>query len=224
MPDESINEKRDLFEETMSEIEVEEELPTTENDTHIESESLLSEFTPSEFENLDESLEADPLTECDVYIAYGRYQQAEDLIQKSIEEDPSNEAYKLKLLDVYYSSENSSAFEELAKDLDHLKTSDPEMWSNISTMGADICPESILFVTPMNDNTQHDDLSDADLSDAVEETNETMLTIEDEVTEELDSLDFEMPETTTEKPDTSNDISLDSVSYTHLTLPTSDLV
>jgi pilus assembly protein FimV len=209
MPEESANEKRDLFEETMSEIEVEEELPTTENDTHIESESLLSEFTPSEFENLDESLEADPLTECDVYIAYGRYQQAEDLIQKSIEEDPSNEAYKFKLLDVYYSSENSSAFESLAKDLDHLKTSDPEMWNNISTMGADICPESILFVTPMNDNNQHDDLSDADLSDAVEETNETMLSLEDEVTEELDSLDFEVPETTTEQPGTSDDISLD---------------
>jgi len=36
-----------------------------------------------------------------------------------------------------------------------------------------------------------------------------MLSIEDEVTEEFDSLDFEMPETTTEQPGTSDDISLD---------------
>ena len=214
MSDEPANEKRDLFEETMSEIEVVEELPTAENDTHLESESLLSEFTPSEFENLDESLEADPLTECDVYIAYGRYQQAEDLIQKSIEEDPTNEAYKLKLLDVYYSSGNSSAFEDLAKDLDHLKTSDPEMWANISNMGADICPESILFVSPMSDDNQSDDLSDTDLSEAVEETNETMLNIEDETTEELGSLDFEMPEATTEISDISEEISLDSTDGT----------
>ena len=209
IPDDSANEKRDLFEETMSEIVVEEELPVPEESTQIESESLLSEFTPSEFENLDESLEADPLTECDVYIAYGRYQQAEDLIQKAIEEDPSNEAYKLKLLDVYYSSENSSAFEDLAKDLDYLKSSNPEMWGNISNMGADICPESVLFFSPISDSNELDDVSDSDLTDAIVETNETMLNIEDETTDELTSLDFEMPETNLEGSDISEEISLD---------------
>jgi len=119
--------------------------------TILEEEPLLSEFTPSEFDSSEQTQEADPLTECDVYIAYGRFQQAEDLISKAIESDPENLAYKLKLIDVYFSSANSEAFEELAGSLSTLKDSDPSTWNSIIEMGSDICPDSPLFLSPLDE-------------------------------------------------------------------------
>ena len=124
---------------------------TNTTSTILEEEPLLSEFTPSEFDSSEQTQEADPLTECDVYIAYGRFQQAEDLISKAIESDPDNLAYKLKLIDVYFSSANSEAFEELAGSLSTLKDSDPDTWNSIVEMGSDICPDSPLFLSPQDE-------------------------------------------------------------------------
>lgn len=124
---------------------------TNTTSTILEEEALLSEFTPSEFNSSSQTQEADPLTECDVYIAYGRFQQAEDLISKAMETDPDNLAYKLKLIDVYFSSANAEAFEELASSLSTLKGSDPDAWNSIIDMGTEICPDSPLFLSPLNE-------------------------------------------------------------------------
>ena len=120
----------------------------------LEEEPLLSEFTPSEFNANQHTQEADPLTECDVYIAYGRFQQAEDLITNALKDEPDNLSYKLKLLDIYFSSANSDAFEELANSLSALKESDPDIWNNISDMGVEINPDSKLFLSPLNEEIQ----------------------------------------------------------------------
>ncbi len=146
--------RRKQNDELQREEQISEETPdftssiTENNDTSLsattilEEEPLLSEFTPSEFNSSTQTQEADPLTECDVYIAYGRFQQAEDLINKALEDDPDNQAYKFKLLDVYFASSNSEAFEDLANSLSTLQNSDPDAWSNIVDMGKDLCPES----------------------------------------------------------------------------------
>ena len=42
----------------------------------------------------------DALAEADIYIAYGRYAQAMDLLRKATLSDPDNPAYRLKLLDL----------------------------------------------------------------------------------------------------------------------------
>lgn len=115
--------------------------------TVIEEAPLLSEFTPSEFDANAQTQEADPLTESDVYIAYGRYQQAEDLIQKALATEPNNLDYKLKLLDIYFASTNASSFQEFAKTLVSLKESDASTWSSIEEMGKELCPQSSLFLS-----------------------------------------------------------------------------
>jgi len=120
-------------------VETEDELAITNDST------LLSEFTPSEFASTEGTSEADPLTECDVYIAYGRFQQAEDLIQRAIEEAPDNLVYKQKLLDVHFSASNEQAFEDAANQLIGLKETDPQSWEQIAQMGAQILPNSALF-------------------------------------------------------------------------------
>tara|TARA_R110002110_G_scaffold107320_3_gene268528 strand:- start:31781 stop:34150 length:2370 start_codon:yes stop_codon:yes gene_type:complete len=42
----------------------------------------------------------DALAEADIYIAYGRYTQAIDLLRKALRSDPGNTAYRLKLLEL----------------------------------------------------------------------------------------------------------------------------
>jgi len=135
--------------------------------TLITEEPLLSEFTPSEFDTSTQTQEADPMTECDVYIAYGRYQQAQDLIEVALTTDPDNLNYKLKLLDVHFAAGNSDAFEQLAQELSNLQQSDQQAWNNIIEMGADLCPNAELF---KSNGTQTDNRQTATTNEPVSNT------------------------------------------------------
>lgn len=46
--------------------------------------------------------EINPIAVTDIYLAYGRYQQAEDLIRDEIEDHPDNDELLVKLLEIYY--------------------------------------------------------------------------------------------------------------------------
>ncbi len=120
--------------------------PDTQAYTVGES-SFLSEFTPSDFNSFDtDHGEIDPISEADVYLAYGRYQQAEELIQHAIKDHPDRDECKLKLLEIYYASENKDAFLAYANDLVHLgKNKQADFWAKVSEMGGEICADAPLF-------------------------------------------------------------------------------
>ncbi|HEY8095189.1 MAG TPA: FimV/HubP family polar landmark protein, partial [Methylobacter sp.] len=109
--------------------------------------SFLSEFTPSDFDSFDtDQGEIDPISEADVYLAYGRYQQAEELIRQAIIDQPNRDECKLKLLEVFYANENQAAFEAYANELAKAgKRSEAEFWEKAAEMGREICPDSPLF-------------------------------------------------------------------------------
>lgn len=109
--------------------------------------SFISDFTPSDFEAFDtDQSEIDPLSEADVYLAYGRYQQAEDLIRQAIKDHPVKDEYKLKLLEIFYANENKERFTDYAQELaDAGKTKDFSFWNKVSDMGKEVIPESALF-------------------------------------------------------------------------------
>ena len=110
--------------------------------------SLLSDFSPSDIDALqDETGEVDPLSEADVYIAYGRYQQAEELIQQAINDDNSRVDLKFKLLEIYYSTQNAAAYSELAQRLadQGADEADPKTWAQIVSMGHELVPHEALF-------------------------------------------------------------------------------
>lgn len=52
---------------------------------------------------------AEPLAEADIYIAYGRHQQAIDLLNNAITVEPGNPVYRLKLLEIYTELNNHAA-------------------------------------------------------------------------------------------------------------------
>jgi pilus assembly protein FimV len=63
---------------------------------------------------IDESAASDALAEADIYIAYGRYLQAIELLNTAISNEPGNGAYRLKLIELYVDmGEEGSAAEQL---------------------------------------------------------------------------------------------------------------
>ncbi|MEN8178555.1 MAG: FimV/HubP family polar landmark protein [Pseudomonadota bacterium] len=113
-----------------------------------EETSFMSDFSPSDIDALqDETGEVDPVSEADVYIAYGRYQQAEELIKQAIERFPGREELKHKLLEIYYSAKNSAQFTSLAEELQQagLEKDKPDIWARIAGMGKELDPGNALF-------------------------------------------------------------------------------
>jgi len=65
--------------------------------------------------NSDESF--DPLGEADIYIAYGKYEQAESLLLEAVEDNPVRADYKVKLMECYAEMDNRDKFEQLEIDV-----------------------------------------------------------------------------------------------------------
>jgi pilus assembly protein FimV len=68
-----------------------------------------SNFAPSASQ-LDTN-EVDPVAEADVYIAYGRDAQAEEILKEALRTHPERHAVRLKLLEIYVTRKDARAFE-----------------------------------------------------------------------------------------------------------------
>ena len=103
--------------------------------------SFLSEFSSSDFHtfDIDPGNDVDPVLEADVYLAYGRYQQAEELMHQAISDHPERDECKLKLLEIFHASDNQSAFEEYTIELEKMgKNKDQEFWAKVVGMGDEL--------------------------------------------------------------------------------------
>lgn len=206
------------------------ENPVQNDSIAVVESSFLSEFTPSDFDALEtEHDDVDPVSEADVYLAYGRYQQAEDLIRNAIQNYPERDECKLKLLEIHFATEDRHSFESYAGELENKKQDKPEIWAKIAEMGRQLCPDSSLFISESSDKerteSKHDPVSD-DLSDDIPDSfdfGETDLETEpldfdndhlgfdlkaESVDQDDSSLEATVAESETQQPD-HNDIDLD---------------
>jgi len=87
----------------------------------------------------------DVLAEADVYIAYGIYQQAEDLLKNAIDKDPERDDYRMKLLETYFAAKDATAFEQTAAQAQTRKGNDESYWGRVAAMGSELCPGSEMF-------------------------------------------------------------------------------
>jgi len=87
----------------------------------------------------------DVLAEADVYLAYGIYQQAEELLSNAINQNPERDDYRMKLLETHFAGKDSSAFSSLAAEVQQRKGGDKAYWDRVVAMGRDLCPENDLF-------------------------------------------------------------------------------
>lgn len=85
------------------------------------------------------------LEEADVYISYGLFQQAEDLLKEAIAKDPDSLEYQAKLAEVYHGDNRSEDFVAHVESIEsNMDKGSPE-WSKIATMGAALAPAHALF-------------------------------------------------------------------------------
>lgn len=102
--------------------------------------------TQAEAEVEGEEARDDIIAEADVYLAYGIYQQAEELLQSAINDNPDNDAYRVKLAETYFAGKNKDAFEQLATEMNQRRNGqDTPAWQKIVAMGKEISPQHGLF-------------------------------------------------------------------------------
>jgi pilus assembly protein FimV len=89
--------------------------------------------------------EVDPVAEAEVYMAYGRDQQAMEVLQDAIRRDPSRIELKIKLLEVYQKRKDVRAFEAMAEELYPAIGKDAARWGRVTEMGRRISPRHPLF-------------------------------------------------------------------------------
>ncbi|HSH43731.1 MAG TPA: FimV/HubP family polar landmark protein [Arenicellales bacterium] len=107
--------------------------------------SFLSDFGTAGMGTM-QADEVDPLAEAEVYLAYGRDEQAEDVLKEAARRDPERSEVKLKLLEIYKQRNDVKAFETIAEELYPAGDSgDREVWAQVSEMGRELNPSNPLF-------------------------------------------------------------------------------
>jgi len=89
--------------------------------------------------------EDDPLTEVNVYLAYERYDQAEELVRSAIAQFPDRHEYKLRLLEVFYAAKDLGNFEASARELQDAVGEDSALLAEARKMWQDMSPGRELF-------------------------------------------------------------------------------
>ncbi len=112
--------------------------------------SMVSDFAMSEMSGMNgiesDAADVDPISEADVYLAYGRHQQAEDILREALEKEPDRHEIKLKMLEVFFAAKDRESFEQQAQELhDALGDESDPIWAKAVTMGTQLCPGSDLF-------------------------------------------------------------------------------
>ncbi len=87
----------------------------------------------------------DPVAEADVYMAYGRDNQAEEILLEALKTDPTRSAIHLKLLEIYAARKSVQPFETVARDLHGLTAGSGADWDKAATLGRSIDPANSLY-------------------------------------------------------------------------------
>lgn len=89
--------------------------------------------------------EVDPIAEAEVYIAYGRDGQAEDILKEAMGRDPSREDVQVKLAEVYATRKDAVAFGNVAQSLHALTGGAGDNWNRIVALGYTVDPDNALY-------------------------------------------------------------------------------
>jgi pilus assembly protein FimV len=107
--------------------------------------SIQTDFSQSSLGAIDADEGVDPVAEADVYMAYGRDAQAEEILIDALKNDPARHAIHLKLLEIYAGRKSLKQFEELATDLHGQTGGNGSDWEKAAALGRSIDPENTLY-------------------------------------------------------------------------------
>ena len=89
--------------------------------------------------------EVDPVAEADVYMAYGRDTQAEEILLEALQKDPQRTAIHAKLLEIYANRRSLKQFETLASELYAQTAGVGPDWDKVALLGAALDPGNPLY-------------------------------------------------------------------------------
>src|SRR5205809_3141067 len=92
-----------------------------------------------------EADEVDPIAEADVYMAYGRDAQAEEILKEALQKDAKRTAVHSKLLEIYANRRDVTAFEQTAVKLKSLTNGSGPEWDKAAALGRSIDPQRGLY-------------------------------------------------------------------------------
>lgn len=100
-------------------------------------------YSPSQLDAVDD---VDPVAEADVYLAYGRDIQAEEILKDALRSQPDRLAIHQKLLEIYAKRGDAKAFESVATLAFNLTNGRGAQWEQICTAGLALDPDNALYL------------------------------------------------------------------------------
>jgi pilus assembly protein FimV len=107
--------------------------------------SIQTDFSQSSLSSIDADEGVDPVAEADVYMAYGRDAQAEEILLEALKSEPSRHAIHLKLLEIYGQRKSVKQFETLATELYAQTGGKGADWEKAAQMGRSVDPTNPLY-------------------------------------------------------------------------------
>ena len=114
-------------------------------DTRDASSTHASSSIGYSLSQLDAIGDVDPVAEADVYLAYGRDLQAEEILKEAMRSTPDRLAVRTKLLEVYAKRRDGKAFELLATQLYSLAHGSGPDWDKAQELGRQLDPENPMY-------------------------------------------------------------------------------
>lgn len=100
--------------------------------------------------------EVDPVAEADVYIAYGRDAQAEEILKEALRTQPERHPVRVKLLEIYAGRKDLRSFELQAGELYGMTKGLGDDWAQAASLGLSIDPSNPLYAGgKLKDETAH---------------------------------------------------------------------
>lgn len=108
--------------------------------------SFLTDFSRQGLGTIDTD-EVDPIAEADVYMAYGRDAQAEEILKDALVKDPQRQEVRMKLLDIYAARKDKVSFQEVAAEVFAATGGQGQYWEQASYLGRNLDPENPLYAS-----------------------------------------------------------------------------
>lgn len=86
--------------------------------------------------------EVDPVAEAEIFLAYGRDAQAEELLKEALQNSPHRHEIYLKLLQIYANRKDAKSFEKVARDLQQASGGSGEIWEQAVALGYQVDPDN----------------------------------------------------------------------------------
>lgn len=128
--------------------------------------SFLTDFSQSANGGMIDTHDVDPIAEAEVYMAYGRDAQAEEILKDAIAKEPKRYELHLKLLEMYAASKNMSAFETVAGELYTTLGAQDPVWTKVAAIGIQLEPNNPLYQVNSAVGSMESDLNAADFANS----------------------------------------------------------